>query len=92
MTRKELAGALSRKTREPLGRMCSYLDALEDVLTGELYRRGSVLIPGFGKAVIVDRAPRFGRNMKTGERVEIPARKSVKLKLSKSLKYLLALK
>lgn len=43
-------------------------------------------IPGIGKLVLVDRAARMGRNPKTGEALEIPARKSVKFRVSKTCK------
>lgn len=43
-------------------------------------------IPGIGRLVLVDRAARMGRNPKTGEVIEIPARKSVKFRVSKACK------
>lgn len=37
-------------------------------------------IINFGKLEVVERAPRLGRNPKTGEEVKIEARKAVKFK------------
>jgi DNA-binding protein HU-beta len=92
MTRGDLVAALSHKMGESKSRMSIYVDAREDVLTGELYRRGEILLPGLGRLAVVDRAPRVGRNPQTGRPIEISATKSVKLRLSKSLKQILLLK
>ena len=43
-------------------------------------------MPGFGKLVVVDRAARMGRNPKTGETIQIPAKRAVKFRLSKEAK------
>ena len=43
-------------------------------------------VPGLGKLVLVDRAARVGRNPKTGEAIEIPAKKAVKFRVSKACK------
>ncbi len=45
-----------------------------------------VRIPGFGTFVVVERRARKGRNPKTGEPVDIPARRAVKLTPSKALR------
>lgn len=42
-------------------------------------------IINFGKLEVVERAPRLGRNPKTGEEVKIEARKAVKFKPGKAL-------
>ena len=47
---------------------------------------GVVDIYGFGKFSLSERAARMGLNPATGEKIEIPASKSVKFKASKSLK------
>ena len=44
-----------------------------------------VTLVGFGSFSIVERAPRLGRNPKTGESVPIPPRKAVKLRPGKEL-------
>jgi len=43
------------------------------------------LLPELGTFSVVERAPRKGRNPKTGEEIEIPAKKVVKFKASKRL-------
>ncbi len=44
-----------------------------------------VTLAGFGSFTVVDRAPRTGRNPKTGEVVPIPSRKAVKFRPGKHL-------
>jgi len=44
-----------------------------------------VTLMGFGSFTVVERAPRLGRNPKTGEEVPIPARKSVRFRPGKEL-------
>jgi len=55
---------------------------IKDVLAGG----DTVAISGFGKLVPVERAPRDGRNPKTGEKILIPATKSVKFTVSGTFK------
>jgi DNA-binding protein HU-beta len=44
------------------------------------------VIPGLGKLVLVDRKARLGRNPKTGEAIQIPAKKVVKFRIAKQAK------
>lgn len=44
-----------------------------------------VTLVGFGSFAVVDRAPRLGRNPKTGEKVAIPPRRGVKFRPGKDL-------
>lgn len=44
------------------------------------------VIPGLGKLVLVDRKARAGRNPKTGEAIQIPAKKVVKFRIAKQAK------
>ena len=51
-----------------------------------IIRDEPVSIPGFGKFVVIERKARRGVNPQTGESIQIPASKTVKFKVSKSLK------
>jgi nucleoid DNA-binding protein len=44
-----------------------------------------VTLTGFGSFTIVERAPRTGRNPKTGEKVPIPPRRAVKFRPGREL-------
>ena len=43
-------------------------------------------LPGLGKMVLVNRAARMGRNPKTGEPIQIKAKKVVKFRVAKAAK------
>lgn len=56
--------------------------ALADVIaSGE-----EVAIPGLGRVKIADRAARVARNPKTGNTVEVPAKKAPKFQFAKNIK------
>ncbi len=86
MTKKELANILYLKEvfdtkLDAEKKIDSILDLIQEtLLSGE-----DVNFIGWGKLEVVQRAPRLGRNPKTGEEVEIEARKSVKFKAGKGL-------
>jgi len=43
-------------------------------------------LPGIGKLVLVDRNARTGRNPRTGESIQIPARRVLKFRIAKAAK------
>jgi DNA-binding protein HU-beta len=62
--------------------------AIFDELARIAYKeaRNSFTIPGIGKLVLVDRKARLGRNPKTGETIQIPAKRVVKFRVAKACK------
>jgi DNA-binding protein HU-beta len=48
--------------------------------------KNSFTIPGLGKLVLVNRKARLGRNPKTGEQIQIPAKRVVKFRVAKACK------
>lgn len=67
-------------------------EAVEAVLEGiknSLKKKESVTIAGFGTFKVKERKARTGRNPKTGETIQIPAKKSIGFRPSKELKSLL---
>lgn len=48
--------------------------------------KNSFTIPGIGKLVLVERKARLGRNPKTGETIQIPAKTVVKFRVAKAAK------
>ena len=48
--------------------------------------RNAFTIPGIGKLVLVERKARMGRNPKTGEAIQIPAKTVVKFRVAKACK------
>ncbi|MBQ3437357.1 MAG: HU family DNA-binding protein [Fusobacterium sp.] len=86
MTKKDLAkvlfekGVFSTKV-EAEKKVDIIFDTMEKVLLdGE-----SISIINWGKLEVVERAPRLGRNPKTGEEVKIGTRKSIKFRAGKAL-------
>ena len=61
--------------------------ALEAV-TKMAYReaKNGFTLPGIGKLVVVNRQARMGRNPKTGEAIQIPAKRVVKFRVAKAAK------
>ena len=61
------------------------LNGLLSTLSSAMKEGKRVTLVGFGSFTVVDRAPRKGRNPKTGETVPIPQRRVVKFRPSKDL-------
>lgn len=61
------------------------LNGMLSTMTDAMEEGERVTLVGFGSFSIVERAPRVGRNPKTGETVPIPPRKSVKFRPGKEL-------
>ena len=62
------------------------LKAFVDVVTEELKKGEKVQVVGFGTFEVPERAAREGRNLHTGEPIQIPACKAPKFKAGKALK------
>jgi DNA-binding protein HU-beta len=60
-------------------------DALIDTIAAALKRGETVQLKGFGSFSVIETKPRTGRNPRTGKPIEIPARRRVRFKPSKSL-------
>ena len=61
------------------------LDIIFLEITEALSRGENIEIRGFGTYKIIKRKARLGRNPKTSESVQIPAKKAIKWKMSKIL-------
>jgi len=61
------------------------LNGLLSTLSSAMKEGKRVTLVGFGSFTVVDRAPRKGRNPKTGETVPIPQRRVVKFRPGKEL-------
>lgn len=61
------------------------LNGLLSTLSAAMQEGKRVTLSGFGSFSVVDRAPRIGRNPKTGEKVPIPPRRVVKFRPGKEL-------
>ena len=57
-----------------------------NTISNELSDGGRVVIPGFGSFIVRDRMARVGRNPKTGDKIQIKAKKLPVFKPGKTLK------
>lgn len=86
MTKKDLAkilfekGVFSTKVEAE-----KKVDIIFDTMEKTLLNGESISIINWGKLEVVERAPRLGRNPKTGEEVKIGTRKSIKFRPGKAL-------
>ena len=62
--------------------------AILEQVSAMAYKRAkdTFTLPGIGKLVLVNRKARVGRNPKTGEPIQIPAKKVVKFRVAKAAK------
>lgn len=74
---KQQTGSTNEKSHDTVRAVLSYIQT--KVQAGE-----EVTLVGFGTFKQVERQATTGRNPRTGETLEIPARKAVKFKASKS--------
>jgi len=64
------------------------VDTVFEGIKGSLKKRDAVAISGFGTFRVKETKARMGRNPKTGEQIQIPAKKKVTFRASKDLKML----
>lgn len=74
MNKEQLIDALAKRTGFTKVDLRKVLDALLDIVTGELRSGGVVKIVGFGQFHTRTAKPRVGRNINKGENCEIPER------------------
>lgn len=86
MKKEDLARLVSDEagiTQKAAGQM---VDTVIEGISSALENGGSVSLLGFGSFKVVERSAREGRNPRTGEKIQIPASKSVKFAPGKLLK------
>lgn len=86
MNKTELIAAMAEKSGLTKKDSEKALKAFEEAVTEELVKGGKVQLVGFGIFDVADRAAREGRNPQTGEPMDIPASKSPRFKVGKTLK------
>jgi nucleoid DNA-binding protein len=65
------------------------VEALLETIKDSLKKKEPVTISGFGTFRVKETKPRTGRNPKTGETIQIPAKKKIAFRASKELKSIL---
>ncbi len=86
LTRKELAQEINDKLGISQRSAGELVDLVFSTLKQTLLNEESVKIVQFGTFTVRKKAPRMGRNPRTGESMEIAKRSMVSFKASKSLR------
>ena len=84
MTKGEIIANLSEKNKQTKKQIQEVYESLVKLAAGQVKECGEFTLPGLGKLCIAERAARTGRNPRNNEPIEIPAKKVVKMTLSKS--------
>ncbi len=90
MTKADFVLKIADRTGLPMTTVHGFLNAFTAELEDLLANGDSLTLTGFGTFALVDRKAREGRNPKTGETIDIAAKKVVKFKAGKNLKELIA--
>lgn len=85
MTRKELLENVSGVSGESKATVERVIHALCGVMETEFKDGGEIMLHGIGKLVVKNTPARMGRNLRTGEPIEIPAARKVKFVAAKNL-------
>jgi nucleoid DNA-binding protein len=90
MTKIELVEALSEKTGMQKKDAEKILETLVNTIQEALKNSIKVNVAGLGTFIVVEKKARVARNPKTGETVQVQAKRAPKFKPGKQLKELLA--
>lgn len=86
LTKTDLVDAIALKTGQTKADTKAFLDATLQTISDELVRGNEISLIGFAGFKVIQKAARSGRNPSTGEAIDIPAHKTVKVTIGKSLK------
>ena len=88
MTKSELISRLAGRVSPPLdppdARAC--VQVILDAMTRTLGQGGRIELRGFGSFKLNDRAPRIGRNPRTGDKVQVPGKSVPHFKAGQELR------
>lgn len=86
LTKAEIVNMISEKVDIEKGEVKSLVDQLFEEVRQALENGENVRISGFGNFILRDKSTRPGRNPKTGEEVDISARRVVSFKAGQKLR------
>ena len=86
MNKQELISKIAEKSNLSKKDAAAGLDALTSTITEALKAEGKLAIPSIGTFELREHAARTGKNPRTGEKVEISAKKVPAFKAAKALK------
>lgn len=88
MNKSELIEALAEEINIPLREASSATNTILEAMTDALAGGNSIEIRGFGSFVVKDYGSYYGRNPKTGEKIQVSPKKLPFFKVGKELKEL----
>ena len=86
MTKTQIVRSIAERLEIPSKQVTTFFDAMLEMAVAQTRGSGEFTIPGLGKLVKAERKARIGRNPATGEEIKIPAKTTVKFRISKSVK------
>ncbi len=86
MSQSEVVNHIAEKFDLKRAQVKELFEELGSLASSEVKSSGEFVLPGFGKLVLSERKAREGRNPQTGETIQIPAKTSLKFRLSKGMK------
>lgn len=89
LTRKDIVEQIHAKTGFPKQVLAEMITAIFDAMKKDILAGNNVKVANFGAFRLRKKRPRPGRNMRTGEPVEISPRTVVSFKASKHLRGIL---
>jgi nucleoid DNA-binding protein/anti-sigma regulatory factor (Ser/Thr protein kinase) len=82
----QLMDEIAARTGQPKKAVQATLDGLTEIITSKLADGGRVEIRGFASFSVEERAPRMGRNPRTGKAILIPMTRRVKTRMAEAVK------
>ena len=86
MNKAELIDAVAAEANLSKADAGRAVDAVVDSISSALSKGQQVSVVGFGTFSVKHRAARAGRNPRTGETIQIPAKRVVKFRVAKACK------
>jgi DNA-binding protein HU-beta len=86
MTQSEVLNHFAEKFDMKRAQVRELFDELANLASSEVKSNGEFALPGFGKLVLSERKAREGRNPQTGDTIQIPAKTTLKFRVSKAMK------
>ena len=86
MNKSELIDAISQELNLPLREASSITNTILDTMIDAMANGDSIEIRGFGSFVVKEYNTYYGRNPKTGQKIEVPPKKLPFFKVGKELK------
>ncbi len=86
LTKDSIIGSVQEKAKIPRQKSTVLVETLFEIIKTTLEKKDDILISGFGKFAVKDKATRRGRNPATGEGMILNKRRVVTFKCSSVLK------